>query len=69
MKVLLGYWVVGCAIVGIANAQIINKCPSESHNMLEIAAAVSIWPSFVFGAFVMQPRKQECRPSPGAADE
>jgi len=62
MKLFIGYWVMGCFIIGLAVGSTVRDCPKDNIRIYEAVAAVSIWPSFVFASITAgKVEKSECK--------
>lgn len=62
MKYLLGYWVIGCLLVGSASASRLNHCPTEKvSSAFELLAVVAVWPVAISaGIFVNHDISRPC---------
>lgn len=64
MKGFAIYWLIGCALNGLAIGSFWHKCPNDETTMVEIAAGVAAWPAMIFAVMaapkVLPPTK--CKP-------
>lgn len=63
MKAWLVYWILGCALVGMAQGSHWSRCPYDEVSTFEAIAMVSIWPTAIFGVFTLNTSlpKTQCK--------
>jgi hypothetical protein len=45
MNTLLGYWLIGCVLVGLSIAHFHERCPNDDiGNAVDWVATVAVWP-------------------------
>ncbi len=54
MRIVLIYWLIGCALIGYSLGNGYRKCPNDARlTQVETVAAIAIWPAVLVGALAM----------------
>lgn len=45
MKILLFYWLIGCAVAGPALGEYAHRCPNDDIPPVDVVAIIAAWPT------------------------
>lgn len=62
MKALVGYWFVGCVLLGLGIGTRQTKCPNEKPDKIAVILAVATWPVAIGMAFTWKGELSACEP-------
>lgn len=64
MKLLLGYWLIGCILNGLAIGARANDCPHDEVKAADVIVFVATWPvtiGYVITRDISQAPLRECK--------
>lgn len=63
MKMVLGYWILGCVIAGLAMSAHWRRCPDDKKPTTEeMVVVITMWPALLIGGAAQKP-SPSCQPN------